>query len=171
MVRASSHPFLMSALLDAWDWFDDGLQSLVADAGYRPLNRSQSLLMLYIMVGVQRPIEIARRMRLSRQAIRHMASQLIERGVLVSEDDPSDGRSVILKFNAGSSDMRAFARGAIDDLEDALRERLGAGPYRALKSALERDWGPSIKTAADLPATSRVAAQLKTRPARPPARH
>jgi DNA-binding MarR family transcriptional regulator len=164
----------MSGLLEAWDWFDDGLQSLVTNAGYRPLNRSQSLMMLYILMGVQRPIEIARRMRLSRQAIRHMANQLIARGILVSEDDPSDGRSVILKYDTKSSEMRGVARAAIEDLEDALRTRLGARTFQALKSALEEDWGPVVKTASDLPEGSRVAAHMKAHPQpakkRPPKR-
>ena len=163
MTRGDRYPYLMSGVLEAWDWFDNGLQNLVKAGGFRPLNKSQSMMVLYISAGVQRPIEIARKMRLSRQAIRHIANQLIEMEIVVANDDPTDGRSMILSFSAKSSDIRTFAQHAILDLEDVLRARLGAGSYRNLRDALELEWGPTVKIADDLPLTSRVSADLRAR--------
>lgn len=163
MARGDRYPFLMSGVLEAWDWFDNGLQNLVKAGGFRPLNKSQSMMVLYVSAGVRRPIEIARKMRLSRQAIRHIANQLIEMEIVVANDDPTDGRSMILSFSPRSNDIRSFAQNAILDLEDVLRARLGAGSYRSLRDALELDWGPAVKLADDLPLTSRVGTELRTR--------
>ncbi len=163
MARANRYPFLMSGVLEAWDWFDNGLQNLVKAGGFRPLNKSQSMMVLYISAGVRRPIEIARKMRLSRQAIRHIANQLIELEIVDANDDPTDGRSVILSFTPKSSAIRTFAQHAILDLEDVLRARLGAGNYQSLRALLELDWGSTVKVADDLPLTSRVGADLRSR--------
>lgn len=153
-------PALMAGVLEAWDWFDNGLQALVKAGRFRPLNKSQSMMVLYISAGVQRPIEIARKMRLSRQAIRHIANQLIEQGVLIAADDPTDGRSMVLSFSAKSSGLRSFAQIAILDLEDVLRARLGATNFQALGAVHALDWGPTVKGPDDLPLTSRVRARL-----------
>jgi DNA-binding MarR family transcriptional regulator len=163
MAQGDRYPFLMSGVLEAWDWFDNGLQNLVKAGGFRPLNKSQSMMVLYISAGVRRPIEIARKMRLSRQAIRHIANQLMKMEIVVGSDDPTDGRSMILSFTAKSNDIRTFAQHAILDLEDVLRARLGANNYRNLRSVLELEWGPTVKVADDLPLTSRIGTDLRTR--------
>lgn len=167
MVRTTKYPFLMLGLLDAWEWFDDSLQTLVRNAGFKPLNRSQSLMMLYILMGVQRPTEIAKRARLSRQAIAHIASQLVEREIIVSTEDPTDRRSIVLSFATDSSGIRGFASDALRDLEDELRLRLGAEHYSQLVALLEEDWGEPVTSILDLSPQSRVAARAKT--PRPPA--
>lgn len=94
----TNHRLIMSGLLEGWDWFDNGLQNVLREAGFRPLNKSQSMMVLYISAGVRRPIEIARKMRLSRQAIRHIANQLIDLDVIASRDDDGDGRSSTWSF-------------------------------------------------------------------------
>jgi DNA-binding MarR family transcriptional regulator len=160
---ASDHRYLMSGVLEAWDWFDNALQHLVKAGGFRPLNKSQSMMVLYISAGIVRPIEIARKMRLSRQAIRHIANQLVEMDIVSAKDDPTDGRSIVLGFTAKSNDIRTFAENAILDLEDLLRTRIGANNYRDLRRILELDWGPVVKEPDLLPPTSRIAADLAAR--------
>ena len=49
------HRYIMSGLLAGWDWFDNSLQNLVKGAGFKPLNKSQSMMMLYVSAGVTRP--------------------------------------------------------------------------------------------------------------------
>jgi len=142
------HRYIMSGLLAGWDWFDNSLQNLVKGAGFRPLNKSQSMMILYVSAGVTRPIEIARKMRLSRQAIRHIANQLIALGVLTMEDDPEDGRSKILTTSNRSEDLRTYAHKSIRRLEATLRERLGDDDYETLKRILSRDWGGVVTAAA-----------------------
>lgn len=170
MTQSDRFPFLMAGVLEAWDWFDNGLQALVKTGGFRPLNKSQSMMVLYISAGVRRPIEIARKMRLSRQAIRHIANQLIELDLLEASDDPTDGRSMVLNFSEKSSGLRSFAQISILDLEDVLRARLGAANYQALSAVYTLDWGQTVKGIDDLALTSRVRARLRETGAAPAAK-
>ncbi|MCC6917850.1 MAG: hypothetical protein IT548_01525 [Alphaproteobacteria bacterium] len=151
------HRYIMSGLLAGWDWFDNSLQNLVKGAGFKPLNKSQSMMMLYVSAGVTRPVEIARQMRLSRQAIGHIAGQLIARGILTMDDDPADGRSKILAFTVRSEELRIHAHRSVRRLEATLRERLGAEDYDTLKRILSRDWGGVVAAPASKVPTPRRA--------------
>ncbi|HEV2364746.1 MAG TPA: MarR family transcriptional regulator [Caulobacteraceae bacterium] len=131
----------MSGLLEGWDWFDNSLQNVLRANGFPALNKSQSMMVLYISAGVHRPIEIARKMRLSRQAIRHIANQLIATGLLRSTEDREDKRSRRLQFTQASDNVREFAESVIFSLERVLEQRLGAKNLAELKRILQLDWG------------------------------
>jgi DNA-binding MarR family transcriptional regulator len=137
----------MSGLLEGWDWFDNSLQNVLRANSYPPLNKSQSMMILYISAGVQRPTDIARKMRLSRQAIRHIAHQLVELGLIESMDDERDKRSRRLQFTERSGEIRHFAEKVIFELEEALKDRIGAKNLTELKRILQLDWGPTISEA------------------------
>lgn len=160
------HRYLMSGLLAGWDWFDNSLQNLVKAAGFKPLNKSQSMMILYVSAGVTRPIDIARKMRLSRQAIRHIANQLIALGVLEARDDPDDGRSKILSPSNRSAALRTHAHNSIRRLEGTLKERLGPGDYETLKRILSRDWG-DVMTGAPAKTASRAKTPAAKRTSKP----
>lgn len=140
----------MSGLLEGWDWFDSGLQNILLSSGFPPLNKSQSMMVMYLAAGVQRPIEIARKMRLSRQAISHIQGQLAEMGMVAAEPDPADGRSKVLVFTEQSERVRAFAGETIRALEAELTLRLGEEAVAALRWALNVDWGEVIKSKRDI---------------------
>ena len=152
------HQYIMSGLLGGWDWFDIGLQNIVREAGYRPLNKSESMMILYISAGVVRPAEIARKMRLSRPAIRHIEKQLEEMGLIFSRVDPCDSRSKILEFNDETEGMRLFAQKTIYRLEAVLAERIGVANMAALRAALDLDWGVALSSQdeADLGKTDNI---------------
>lgn len=138
------HQYIISGLLEAWDWFDGGLQNVLRGKGYPPLNKSQSMMMMYITGGVRRPVEIARKMRLSRQAIAHIADQLIELDLICARDDPNDGRSKILEFSRGSARERTYAEETMQRLEDLLAKRVGARRVESLRKTLNVDWGNPV---------------------------
>jgi DNA-binding MarR family transcriptional regulator len=150
MPREHRHAFLMSGLLEGWDWFDNGLQNVLMSSGLPSLNKSQSMMVLYISAGVQRPIEIARKMRLSRQAISHIARQLTDMGMITAQADEGDARSKVLIFTDSSAGLRNFAGESIRLLEGKLTERLGSEAVEALRDVLNLDWGEVIKSRADI---------------------
>lgn len=135
----------MSGLLEGWDWFDIGLQNVLRDGGFPSLNKTQTMMVIYISAGVHRPIEIARRMRLSRQAIRHIETQLVKRRMITARADPTDKRSKILDFAPHSTRVRRFAERAIKRLESELKTRIGARNFAAMRSLLDLDWGESVQ--------------------------
>ncbi len=159
MVAKRHHPYLMSGLLEGWDWFDIGLQNVLRDGGFPSLNKTQTMMVLYISAGVQRPIEIARRMRLSRQAIRHIETQLIKRRMITARADPTDKRSKILDFAPRSTGVRQFAERAIRRLESELRSRIGARNFSAMRALLDLDWGESVQMVGPTRRRTRVAAR------------
>jgi len=160
----TAHRYIMSGLLEGWDWFDNSLQNLVKQAGFKPLNKSQSMMMMYVSAGLHRPIEIARKMRLSRQAIRHIANQLIEMDLLVAREDPNDGRSKILDFAEGSREIRAVAQGSIQAMEKVLAARIGQADFEALQRSLRLDWGKVIAGAQELEAVGGLPKRARPQP-------
>jgi DNA-binding MarR family transcriptional regulator len=144
------HQYIMSGLLEAWDWFDNSLQNVLRDRGYPPLNKSQSMMMMYVSIGIKRPSEIARKMRLSRQAIAHIADQLISMELIHAREDPTDGRSKILEFSATSKRERVFAEETIQRLEWMLAKRIGSRKVSSLLKSLNADWGDPVKSNEEL---------------------
>jgi DNA-binding MarR family transcriptional regulator len=140
----------MSGLLGGWDWFDNALQNILREEGFRPLNKSQSMMIIYIFAGVRRPAEIARKMRLSRQAIRYIEKQLVCMGMIRSIVDPDDRRSKILVLSDDAMDHRSAARRIIFAMEHSLAQRIGIANVAALRAVLDLDWGPTIRSSNDL---------------------
>lgn len=142
---AHRHRFVMAGLLEGWDWFDNALQATLKAGGLGTYNKSQSMMIMYVSSGVRRPVEIARKMRLSRQAIGHIAGQLLELNVLEAKPDPEDGRSVVLGFAPKARKLQQTAAQIIGRLEDRLAQRIGARRMAALIEILNADWGAAIE--------------------------
>ena len=135
------HRFVMLDLLEGWDWFEGSLQKFLRASGFTPLNKSQAMMMTHISAGVTRPTDVAKKMRLSRQAARHIYNQLIERGILTIKEDPSDGRSKILGFPKSADELRKTAYDALTRLETHLEKKIGAENYAHMREALDIEWG------------------------------
>ena len=133
-------PFLIMRMLEGWDWFDNRLREQIRRKGYRTFNKTQSMMIIYVANGLRRPADIARQINLSRQAVLHMADQLIKAEILEAHPDPDDGRSKILKFNAASYEARMFSEGVLYALEKKLTEKIGAEDMRTLRRILNAAW-------------------------------
>ncbi|BCW87618.1 hypothetical protein sos41_07480 [Alphaproteobacteria bacterium SO-S41] len=144
----------MAGLLEGWDWFDNALQAQLKSGGFEGYNKSQSMMIMYVSSGVRRPAEIARKMRLSRQAIGHIAGQLLDMKVLEANPDADDGRSVVLGFSPRARSLQTTAQKIIATLEDRLEQRIGARKMAALIEILNIDWGAAIDDG-DLAATKK----------------
>lgn len=144
-----THTFIGSGLLEAFDWFDQGLQNLLVAHGLPTLNKTQSMFMLYLSAGVYRPADMARRMRISRQAIRHVSAQLVEMGLIDVVDDEQVKRGRRLVFRDDKQAMRDVAESIVRDMEGQLRERIGAENMDSLRKILQLDWGEVVGAQAD----------------------
>ena len=143
----------MARLTQALDWFDNGLQNVVASSGYEPLHHTQSMILMHIALGIDRPADIAREMSLTRQNVHHMARTLIEAGMIESTPDPEDPRRSRYRLSDESSELRDLALDALAGMEEVLAQRIGKRKFEGLKSALEADWGPEIGDVEDLRAS------------------
>lgn len=134
----------MSRTLRAFDWFEQGFQNMLVAHGIPTVNKTQSLMMLYIAAGVHRPSEIARRLRVTRQAIRQSSNELVKLGLIDVIDDEHDKRGRRLVYSKSSEKTKETALGIVDGLKEELRSRIGSERVDALDQILSTEWGDVV---------------------------
>ncbi len=147
----------MWGLLQGFSWMDRCLQENLAARGWQPLSRTESEIMFFVDQGVTSPVDIARALGVSRQAINQATTSMIERGLIVLEIDPTDGRRKVLSFPRSGAAIGRDAIEIIRGMERELEERLGKRRIDALRSALKESWGalPEIESVAPRDSTRR----------------
>lgn len=147
-------PYLIVSLLQGFYWFDSGLQSYLRARGWPTLTHSQSMVMMNVTTGATRPVEIARNLGISRQAVHVTLSQIAELGMIRFTDDPSDKRSKIVVLTEMGEPMRRDAQAAVTIMTRHLAKRIGQPQLAGLISACGVNWGEPIDFEADLEAVS-----------------
>jgi DNA-binding MarR family transcriptional regulator len=137
-------PYLMVPLLQGFYWFDSGLQSFLRERGWPTLTHSQSMVMMNVTTGTTRPVEIARNVGVSRQAVHVTLMQMQKLGMIEFRDDPSDRRSKIVVLTEIGEPMRRDAQLAVTVMTQRLSERIGKAQVAALATAFGLDWGDPI---------------------------
>lgn len=133
--------FLMRLLFDAYYWFDESLQRSMQAQNIPPLSRSQSMVMICLVEGIHRPSALARKLRVSRQAMQKTLADLEEKGYLRLVPDPEDRRAKHVRLSKTGKLRQSNARDYLRTLEDELKARLGNRKIAALTDALQSDWG------------------------------
>jgi len=133
--------YLIVPLLQGFEWFDESLQRSLIANGQPALTRPESMVMMHVQMGIVRPADIARSLRISRQAVHATITALIKRGIFLLEVDPNDGRIKRVALTALGNEMRADAMLIVDRLTDELTLRIGKPAVRALREAFAADWG------------------------------
>jgi len=135
---------LLVPLLQAFFWFDDGLQSYLQAQGWNQVTRPQSMVMANVVVGVHKPSDIARNLGISRQAVHTTINQLVEMGMLELRDDNDDRRAKIVAVSQKGRDMGLDADAAMVAMKAELSRRIGARNVDNLVKAFTADWGPAM---------------------------
>jgi len=128
-------------ILRAFYWIDEGLQRNLQARGGPRVTRSQSMIIMCIGEGIQRPSMIAERLGVSRQAVHQCLKELIAVGLVELVVDPRDRRAKIARLSERGKPLRILASRILNDLEEELADRIGAQALRSLRKALEKDWG------------------------------
>ena len=150
---------LLAGLARAVDWFDNGLQNVLASHGFKTLHRTQSMIMVHIARGIESPADIAREMGLTRQNVHHMAKSLIADGLIEQDMDPKDPRRSVYRLSEAASDIRGAALETLRELEALLGKRIGFAEVQQLKRLLGRDWGPEVTDHGELETAVGVGSQ------------
>lgn len=132
---------LLNELVQAAYWLDDGLQAYMRKHAGMSLPRAQSMMMVYISDGVDRPADLAKRLRVSKQSVQQGLKELMAKNILALDPDPDNRRQKIIHFTDYGRALRNVARRGISCLHGALAQRIGTGRLYALRDALETDWG------------------------------
>lgn len=133
--------FLMRQLFDAFSWFDESLQQSMQVAGVPALSRSQSMVMVYLGEGIRRPSALARKMRVTRQAMHKTIADLQEKGYVQLVTDPDELRAKIVQLSPTGLQHHRKAIACLTALEKELDARLGRQTVTGLVKALRTDWG------------------------------
>ncbi len=137
-------PYLIVSLLQGFYWFDSGLQSFLRARSWPTLTHSQSMVMMNITIGATRPVEIARNLGISRQAVHVTLAQIAELGMIRFADDPTDKRTKIVVLTEVGEPMRRDAQAAVSMMTKRLAERIGQPQLAGLIAACGVDWGDPI---------------------------
>ena len=124
---------LLRDLVHATYWLDDGLQAYMREHASASLPRAQSMMLVYISEGVDRPSDLARRLRVSKQAVQQGLKELIAKDIVTIEPDPQNGRQKLVRFTTHGRELRDIAREGLESLETILQaaHRLAAGEIHA----------------------------------------
>ncbi len=142
---------LLVPLMQAFLWFDDGLQSYLQARGWNQVTRPQSMVMASVVIGVNKPADIARNLGLSRQAVHKTVMQMVGMGMLELRDDPDDQRAWTVVVSEKGLAMGEDAGEAVRQLTAELRRRIGARHVDNLVKAFREDWGEAPTRWPDLP--------------------
>lgn len=135
---------LLRTLMHAFYWFDDGLQAHMQREADFSLPRAQSMIMTCLSEGVENPTELARCLKVSKQAIRQALRPMIENGLVTVEPDPANGRQRLVKVTERGQAMREIAKRSLGALERELVRRIGHERVEALHEILNADWGHAL---------------------------
>lgn len=138
---AQSDYGLLRDLVHATYWLDDGLQAYMREHAGMSLPRAQSMMMVYISEGVDRPSDLAKRLRVTKQAVQQGLKELIAKNILTIEPDPNNGRQKLIRLTDHGRELRNIARQGLEDLEATLKRHIGVEPVQAMRKALDTDWG------------------------------
>jgi DNA-binding MarR family transcriptional regulator len=135
---------LLLSLLQGFYWFDEGLQNYLQAKGWPAVTRPQSMVMANVVLGVQRPSDIARNMGVSRQAIHATINQMIELGMVALVDDPSNRRVKLVAPTELGETMRVDAQRAMVVMGEELSRRVGKAQLLKTAHLLHEDWGAPL---------------------------
>ncbi len=149
MTTTDNKDFLIGTLAYALYWMDESLQASLEAAGWPRMNRTRSMIMLSVTVGVNRPTALAKSLGVSRQAVHQLLRDMGEEGLVELVPDSKDRRAKIVQFSPGADAIRAAAENAVAAIEERLAERIGKQTLKQLKQGLNKDWGPIVVAPVD----------------------
>ncbi|CAA0079076.1 Uncharacterised protein [Zhongshania aliphaticivorans] len=141
---AEHQDFLIGTLAYALFWMDESLQASLEAAGWTRMNRTKSMIMISVTVGINRPAHLAHNLGVSRQAIHQLLQGMRDDGLLELVPDPADRRAKIVRFSASAVKVRQDAEKAIIGIEEELARRIGKPSLKQLKQILSKGWGPVV---------------------------
>lgn len=125
LVTKDGRSALMATMFQTFLWFDRNLQQNLAARGWAPASRTESQILLLVGSGVTRQKDIARILGLTPQAINQTSNQLIEKGLIALEPDPSDRRQRIITIPQDAVAMHLDATAILAGLEQEIASRIG----------------------------------------------
>jgi DNA-binding MarR family transcriptional regulator len=139
--QASAPESLIKNLAYTLYWVDESLQLTLQNAGWERMSRTKSMIMLNIIYGVTRPIQLAGNLGISRQAVHQILQEMSREGLVELIEDPNDRRAKIVVIRKTAANISRDIQRAMTAIEDEVARRIGCRALQQLLSALQKDWG------------------------------
>jgi DNA-binding MarR family transcriptional regulator len=125
-------------LRDAYLAVDRAIQEALAQEGFSELRPSHATVLRHVGDEGERPVVIAERAQVTRQAIAKVIDELESAGIVQRVPDPQDGRGVIVRYTERGMTGLAIGRAKMEEIEAQLGAELGPRRWEAMRDALER---------------------------------
>jgi DNA-binding MarR family transcriptional regulator len=140
------HPdkYLIDLLLRRFGYLETALMDKLQEEGEFELTRQQVMFFSYLSESCSRASDLAREMKISRQAVHQMVVELENRGFIERERDPVRGNAkIIVKTKKGKA-LNKAARDQLEKTERMICERIGKQNMNILRDILLQDWGEPL---------------------------
>lgn len=133
---------LWAALFRAYFWFDDQIRARLKKQGFYAPSRAEVMLLLLVADGYNTPPVLARALGVSRQAVHHTITKLLEQGVISLQDDPTATRSKYKSISIRNTKLSEAVLQIHASLEKDLSKTFGTSEMGHLKRLLREKWPP-----------------------------
>lgn len=122
------------------EWIEEQLMQNAEKNGYGYITPSMARLYSYLGYHPVPMSELARRLKISRQAVHQLVNEGISSGFLEVTDSPHDKRIKMVQFSENGKQMAIVAIAEINKAEEELKRYLGAENVLELRRILELKW-------------------------------
>jgi DNA-binding MarR family transcriptional regulator len=136
-------PNLALLLLGSYRKLVDAAVTELAARGYDDVRPSHDFAMRAIESGADSASALGRALSVSKQAAAKTIAALLERGYVVSEGDPADGRRKRIRVTALGHEVMREGERIFDELRDAWGQQLGHRQLTQLEKHLAAFVGDS----------------------------
>lgn len=128
---------LIGALLRVpWEAVQQRLFTELREHGYHDLNPAHLGLLVYPGPAAMRPSELARRNRMSKQALHYLLDEMERLGYLARVPHPHDRRSKLIAMTARGEEVVRFMREVIMEVEREWERAMGRERVALLRELL-----------------------------------
>lgn len=122
------------------EWIEDRLMENAEKNGYGYISPSMARLYSYIDNRPMPMSELARKLKISRQAVHQLVAEGINSDFLEVIDSETDKRIKMVQFSENGKKMAAVALAEIRQAEENLKTHLGEENVLELRRILELSW-------------------------------
>lgn len=122
------------------EWIEDRLMENADKNGYGYISPSMARLYSYVEHRPTPMSELARKLKISRQAVHQLVAEGIQSDFLEVVDSTSDKRIKMVQFSENGKKMAKVALSEIRQAEEDLKKYLGENNVIELRRILELSW-------------------------------
>jgi DNA-binding MarR family transcriptional regulator len=114
----------------------DGIQAGMAERGFADIRPVHGFVFTALAQGPATASTLAGQLEITKQAAAQLISYLVERGYLVREMDPSDGRAQLVSLTTRGRSATSAARESAEQHVGTWRDKLSGAEFDSLTSAV-----------------------------------